>query len=157
MHHINAEGKKRHVKHYLTSLRAMAEEARAKRERIARLKALAEGLSTAMGESVSGGTRRDLADMQHEIDELTGEYIRDLIRYGDELMAGYRICPASELPRFACWLHWYEGLTWHQVGRRLGYSADHVRSDICEKGVEGIYEDMPHHWREDAPEATEAT
>ncbi len=153
MHHINAEGKKRHVRHYLASLRAMAEEARAKRERIARLKSLSEGVSTAMGESVSGGTRRDLADIQHEVDELAAEYASDLVRYGDELMAGYRICPASDLPRFACWLHWYEGLTWYQVGRRLGYSEVHVRANICPVGVDGIYEAMPHHWRADAPEA----
>lgn len=153
MHLINAEGKRYHVEHYLTSLRTMAEEMRAKEERLAKLQALADGLRSAMGESVSGGARRELADVQHEIDVLADEYAGDLARYANELAEGYRICPSSDIPRYACWLHWVDGKTWGQVGRVVGYSASSCKQRLVWEGIEGIYADMPHHWREDAEEA----
>ena len=150
---INAQGKRRHVKHYLTSLRSMQEEMRAKQERIMKLRALAEGLSSAMGECVSGGVRRDLADVKQEIGELTDEYAGDLSRYASEIAEGYRICPSSDLPRYICWLHWAEDKTWGQVGAKVGYSGSHCAQNLADEGVEGIYADMPHHWHEAAEKA----
>lgn len=150
---INTEGKRRHVKHYLTSLRAMHESMRAKQDRLQRLRAHAEGLRCAMGESVSGGERRDLADVKQEIDDLADEYAADLARYSSELAEGYRICPVEDMPRHVCWMHWVEGKTWSSLARELGYDADHVRKKLCNRGVEGIYGDMPRRWRADAEDA----
>ncbi len=152
---IDAEGKRRHVRHYLTSLRAMAESMQAKQDRLQRLRVLAEGMGWAAGERVSGGKRRDIADVQQEIDDLADEYAGDLSRYAEELAEGYRICPVDDVPKYACWLHWAEGLTWRQVANKVKYSEDHVRRDICAAGIEAVYADMPHRWRTDAPDAAE--
>ncbi len=153
MHLINVQGKRNHVKHYLTSLRAMADEMRAKEERMNALRQMAEGLRSVVSESVSGGEGRDLADTIAELEVLEDEYAGDLARYASEIAEGYRICPTSDIPRYACWLHWAEGLTWAQVGKRLGYDSDYTRKDICDTGVECIYNIMPRKWRADAPEA----
>lgn len=150
---INAQGKRRHVKHYLTSLRAMSVEMREKEERMRALRQMAEGLRSAMGESVAGGSKRDLADVAAELEALEDEYAGDLARYATEIAEGYRICPPSDIPRYACWLHWAEGMTWGQVGKRLNYGSDHVRKDVCDMGVESIYDIMPHRWREESSEA----
>lgn len=153
MHHINAEGKKRHVKHYLTSLRGMQESMRLKEERIERLHCLMEGMGSAMGESVSGGIRRDLAESKQELDDLIDEYQADLSRYASNIAEGYRLCPVEDPNRYACWLHWAEGLTWAQVARKMGYSEEQVRQKFCKKGIAHIYGVMPREWREEAPEA----
>lgn len=152
MHHINAEGKKRHVKHYLTSLRKMQESMHLKEDRIARLRVQLEGMSSAMGESVSGGERRDLAEATQELSELVDEYMGDLSRYASDIAEGYRLCPVEDPARHACWLHWAEGLTWAQVGRKLNYDADYVRQDICDLGVKRLYGIMPRKFRESCPE-----
>lgn len=153
MHHIDTEGKKRHVRHYLTSLRAMQESMRLKEDRIARLRCLMEGMGSAMGESVSGGARRDMAEARQELDDLLDEYRGDLSRYAAEIAEGYRLCPVEDPARHACWLHWVEGMTWARVGERLGCSEEQARKTLCKKGIAHIYGVMPRSWREEAPEA----
>lgn len=154
MHLIDDDGKRHHVRHYLTSLRAMAKELKAKEERLACLRALAEGLgSAALGKSVSGGSRRDLAEVQQGIDDLADEYAGDLARYSSEIAEGYLLCPVNDIPRYACWLHWAEGKPWGEVARRVGYSESHCKHKLCQEGVSSIYEGMPRRWRKKIPPA----
>lgn len=140
--------RRKKVKAYLENIRAMQAEAWGKRDRLAHLRALAEGMSSAGGQSVSGGTRRDLADVQAEIDELADGYAADIERYGREIAQGYAMCPPSEVPRYVCWLHWAEGLSWPRVAEVVHYGESHCRHNLCDRGVDEIYEAMPHVWRE---------
>lgn len=152
-HLIDAKGKRNHVRHCLERLRTMQESVRGKQERIARLEVLMDGLKTVIGESVSGGERRDIAEAAHELDVLRDEYEGDLQRYAHEIATGYLLCPVENIPRYVCWLHWAEGMTWAQVADKVGYDRETVRDSICDKGACEIYDEMPHHWREDIPEA----
>lgn len=153
MHHISDEGKKRHVTHYLRAIRDMQKAVRLKEERIERLRCIAEGGGPLLGERVSGGRRRDLADIQQELDDLMDEYQGDLSRYAVEIAEGYRVCPVEDVSRYVCWLHYAEGMTWAQVGKKMGYSSDYCRGELCSLGARRIYEAMPHRWREGAEEA----
>lgn len=150
---INHEGKRRHVVHYLVSLRIMFDSIHMKQDRIARLRALAQGIGSALNESVSGGLPKDLADIQSEIDALCDEYASDLARYSKELAEGYCICPVEDVEKHACWLHWVDRLTWREVGVRLNYSGDYVKNHLSPKGIEKIYASMPNKWREESPQA----
>lgn len=150
---IDNEGKRRHVKHALKRLRAMQQEMDAKQDRIAHLRSLREGVSSAIRERVSGGLRSDLSKTQQELEELEDEYTGDLARYASEIALGYRLCPTTDLPRHVCWMHWASGLTWRQVSARVGYSESHCKHSLCDIGVDGIYRDMPRRWREDAEDA----
>ncbi len=149
---VNKEGKRFRVERYLTSLRGMAQEMELKEERILKLRSLAEGLRSAMHERVSGGVKRDLADVEHELELLTEEYAADLSRYASEIAEGYRICPIADTSRYVCWLHWVEGRTWREVANKVDYSCEYVKRELCDQGVIGIYEDMPSHWRSGSPE-----
>lgn len=118
-----------------------------KEERIARLRALAEGCRSVVREHISGGARTDIADIEHELGGLLDEYAGDLSRYVMEIAEGCRFCPTSDIPRYACWLHWAEGKAWAEVANKVGYSCEYVKREMCDQGVRGIYEDMPYHWR----------
>lgn len=144
---LNADIKRSCVERYLTSLHSMAKEMRLKEERIARLRSLAEGLRNAVRERITGGVGRDLADIEHELNELSDEYVGDLARYAAEIAEGYRICPTSNPPRYACWLHWAENKTWAETAKKVGYSCEYVKREMRDQGVCEIYEEMPHHWR----------
>lgn len=153
MHLIDDEGKRRHAVHYLKSLREMQESVKRKEERIAGLRSIAEGMRVTMGEKVSGGQRKGIADIQAELDAARDEFIGEVSRYSKEIAEGYRVCPVEDIPRYACWLHWVERMTWAQVGKKIGYCPDHCRSSIRRVGLCRIYDHMPHHWRAKAPEA----
>ncbi len=121
--------------------------------RLEKLRTIAEGLRSVSGESVSGGLRRDIADVEHEIEELQKSYQSDLVLYSAEIAEGYRLCPTDDVPRYVCWLHWAEGRTWSEAAQRVGYSTETVRKELRDKGIESIYEEMPNRWRSDAPDA----
>lgn len=133
---------------YLAHIRDIQREAWGKQDRLAHLRALAEGVSAAGGESVSGGKGRDLADIQAEIDQLADEYAADVERYRDEIAHGYELCPPSNVPRYVCWLHWAEGLSWPQVAAKVRYTPSHCAHNLSDRGIDEIYEAMPHVWRE---------
>lgn len=150
---IDVQGKRRHVEHYLTTLRSMASEMRMKEERIEALRALADGVRSLSCERISGGKKRDLVDIENELEELLEEYAGDLSRYASDIAEGYRICPSSNIPRYICWAHWVEGLTWGEVANKVGYSRDHVTHKLCQQGVEEIYDHLPLQWRDRAESA----
>lgn len=121
--------------------------------RLDKLRSIAEGLRSISSESVTGGIRRDLADIETEIDSLKSEYETNLILYSSEIAEGYKLCPTNDLPRYVCWLHWAEHLTWSKISEKIGYSADHIRKILCVQGVESLYEEMPNRWRASSPKA----
>ena len=133
---------------YLSAIRRMQREVWGKRDRLEHLKALAEGMSSVQGQSVSGGTRRDLADIQAQIDELADEYAADIERYSRDIAQGYALCPPTSVPRYVCWLHWAEGLSWPKVAEKVRYGESHCAHNLCDRGIDEIYEMMPHVWRE---------
>ncbi len=150
---INIEGKRNHVAYYLSSLYTMQSSLKETEYRLEKLRVIAEGLRSVSGESVSGGIKRDIADVEHEITKLLETYQSNLVLYSAEIAEGYRLCPTDDLPRYVCWLHWAEHKTWAQVAKRVGYDSDYVRKKLCDRGVESIYNAMPNRWRKPSPEA----
>lgn len=135
------------VERYLSSLRSLQREAQFKEERIEKLRSVAEGLRSVVQERVTGGAKRDLADIESELEVLADEYAGDLAKFAAEIAEGYRICPTSDTARYVCWLHWAEGRTWSEVADKVGYSCEYVKRELCDQGICAIYDDMPDHWR----------
>ena len=64
----------------------------------------------------------------------------------DDMSRAYDICRPEHPNRWVIWLHIVEGRSWELVGRKMGYSADHVRR-LARLGYAEIYEEMPEEYR----------
>lgn len=59
----------------------------------------------------------------------------------------WKICNKEDRDIYAVWLHYVDGLRWHDISYRLGYSVSHLKTNVAPKGLKKIYEKMPEEFR----------
>lgn len=103
-------------------------------------------------QSVSGTPSGDgVARLVERKESLKAEYEAELMECLQLQADAHRaLRGVSEPSRSALTLHYLEGLTWTDVGERTGYSVDHVRGYLADRGLAELF---PHIPREHIPEA----
>lgn len=132
---------------YLQRIRGAQADMEGLEWRIRELRNHLQGLSTVTGDVGSSGAQHDkMAEGMSKLEELEALWSENASSYAADIAEAVDICAPHHVGRYALFLHHVSGLTWSQVGQRIGYCYKTAHA-LAKAAIEEVYYLMPEQDR----------